>query len=141
MLKSFLLFMAVVLLVLPAASAPARQPQETSSGSGCQERAQPPIVMAKAKKLYELDCALCHGANGDGKTDLGKDMQLTMLDWTDPKSLSGMSDQAFLTRFARVRARCLPRMMRAPRTTKSQGLVTYIRKFAKDNLQEPHRPQ
>ena len=40
---------------------------------------------AKAKKLYAMDCALCHGASGDGKTDLAKDMQLTMIDWTDSK--------------------------------------------------------
>ena len=43
---------------------------------------------AKAKKLYAMDCALCHGDDGDGKTDLAKDMQLTMIDWTDPKSLA-----------------------------------------------------
>jgi mono/diheme cytochrome c family protein len=48
---------------------------------------------AKAKKLYAMDCALCHGATGDGKTDLAKDMQLTLLDWTDSKSLADHQDQ------------------------------------------------
>ena len=95
MLKSFMLFMAVVLLVLTCSSAPVGQAQETSGGKAAAKSTTPaPDSHAKAKKLYDLDCALCHGANGDGKTDLGKDMQLTMLDWTDPKSLAGMSDQA-----------------------------------------------
>ena len=35
-----------------------------------------------------MDCALCHGDNGDGKTDVAKDMGLTLVDWTDPKTLS-----------------------------------------------------
>jgi mono/diheme cytochrome c family protein len=48
---------------------------------------------AKAKALYAMDCALCHGATGDGKTDLAKDMQMTLLDWTDPKSLADRHDQ------------------------------------------------
>jgi mono/diheme cytochrome c family protein len=43
--------------------------------------------------LYKRDCAICHGAKGDGKSDLVKDEQLTMSDWTDPKSLLGRSDQ------------------------------------------------
>ena len=86
MLKSFSLFAAVVLIVVASASAPARPPQEAFQASPAKKMA--PDATNKAKKLYELDCALCHGSNGDGKTDLGKDMQLTMMDWTDPKSLS-----------------------------------------------------
>jgi len=29
-----------------------------------------PEGMAKAKKIYGIDCAMCHGANGDGKGDM-----------------------------------------------------------------------
>jgi len=36
---------------------------------------------------------MCHGDNGNGKTDLARDMQLTLADWTDPKALSVKSDQ------------------------------------------------
>ena len=46
----------------------------------------------KAKKLYEQDCALCHNSNGNGKTDLAKDMQLTLDDWSDPKTLAAKPD-------------------------------------------------
>jgi len=47
---------------------------------------------AHAKKMYGYDCAMCHGAKGDGKGELVADMKLTLKDWTDPEALKGMSD-------------------------------------------------
>ncbi len=49
-------------------------------------------AQAKAKRIYAVDCEMCHGTNGSGKTDLAKDMQLALDDWTDPKSLAGKTD-------------------------------------------------
>lgn len=87
MLKPFTLLSAaticgLVLLAAPAAPAQAAPDKKPSAEA-----------IAKAKKLYAIDCALCHGQSGDGKTDLAKDMQLTMIDWTDPKSLADHPDQ------------------------------------------------
>ena len=48
--------------------------------------------MAHAKMMYGIDCAMCHGANGNGKGDLVADMQLSMKDLTDPATLKDMSD-------------------------------------------------
>ncbi len=45
-----------------------------------------------ARKMYGIDCAMCHGANGNGKGDLVADMQLTMKDLTDPGTLKAMTD-------------------------------------------------
>ena len=47
---------------------------------------------AHAKKMYGYDCAMCHGANGNGKGDLVADMKLTLKDYTDPAALKDMSD-------------------------------------------------
>src|ERR1700761_203891 len=33
-----------------------------------------PAVLAAAKKTWGFDCAMCHGADGDGKGDLAADM-------------------------------------------------------------------
>jgi len=49
-----------------------------------------PASLAEAKGIYNRDCALCHGANGDGKTDLATSMN--MGDMTDPKTLAGRQD-------------------------------------------------
>jgi mono/diheme cytochrome c family protein len=51
-----------------------------------------PEVMAKAKKVYGYECEMCHGATGDGKTDLAKDMKMTLTDLSDPKTLTGKTD-------------------------------------------------
>ena len=57
--------------------------------------AKPPSTdsIARAKKMYTLDCAMCHGATGDGKGDLVADMKLTLKDYADPAVLGALSDQ------------------------------------------------
>ena len=88
MLKPFLLVSAVALFVVAPSTSPFASAQDAATKTKVTADSQ-----AKAKKLYAIDCALCHGATGDGKTDLAKDMQLTLVDWTDPKSLADMQDQ------------------------------------------------
>jgi mono/diheme cytochrome c family protein len=122
MLKTFLLFTAAVLLIFASASVPA---QEKGGKAG-------PDPQVRAKKLYDLDCALCHGATGDGKTDLGKDMQLTMLDWTDPKSLAGMSDQAIFDAIRKGKGKMPPEDESRAKNDEIKALVTYIRHLGKD---------
>jgi mono/diheme cytochrome c family protein len=65
----------------PAAAAPMANPVRPTSEN-----------LAKAKKQYGYDCAMCHGENGNGKGDLVADMKLTLKDWTDPASLKDVSD-------------------------------------------------
>ena len=47
---------------------------------------------ARAKKMYGYDCALCHGATGNGKGDVVGDMKLVLKDYTDPAALKDLSD-------------------------------------------------
>jgi mono/diheme cytochrome c family protein len=35
---------------------------------------------------------MCHGANGDGKGDVARDMKLTMVNFTDPATLKDRTD-------------------------------------------------
>lgn len=51
-----------------------------------------PEGLAHARKMYSYDCAMCHGANGDGKGDLAAEMKLTLKNWDDPAALKDMSD-------------------------------------------------
>lgn len=130
MLKSFLLFTAVVLLVITSASAPARPPQE--SGQATAAKKMSPDALAKAKKLYNLDCALCHGATGDGKTDLAKDMQLTISDWTDPKSLAGQTDQQLFDTIRKGKGKMPPEDESRAKNDEIRDVVIYIRTFARE---------
>lgn len=49
-----------------------------------------PESIAEGKKIYGYDCAQCHGATGDGKTDVAKDLRLP--DLTDPARLKERTD-------------------------------------------------
>jgi mono/diheme cytochrome c family protein len=50
--------------------------------------------LAEARKLYGYHCAMCHGANGDGKGELAEQMKLPLSDWRDPNALSKYTDGA-----------------------------------------------
>jgi mono/diheme cytochrome c family protein len=49
-----------------------------------------PESLESGKKIYSYDCASCHGAAGDGKTQVGKDLKLP--DFTDPATLKDRTD-------------------------------------------------
>jgi cytochrome c5 len=51
-----------------------------------------PEGLAFAKKLYGYHCAMCHGADGDGKGDLALQMKLDLHDWRDANSISKTTD-------------------------------------------------
>ena len=92
--KPFLFLSAVVLFVIIPSPAPmlafGAAPQATPSTNPVKQTA---AGMERGKKLYAMDCALCHGDNGNGKTDLATSMNVTLGDWTDPKSLADKPDQ------------------------------------------------
>ena len=49
-----------------------------------------PESIAEGKKIFSYDCASCHGATGDGKTDVAKDLKVPNL--TDPAVLKDQTD-------------------------------------------------
>lgn len=49
-----------------------------------------PESIAEGKKIYSYDCASCHNANGDGKSDVAKDLKVP--DLTDPALLKDQTD-------------------------------------------------
>ncbi|MGA7567758.1 MAG: c-type cytochrome, partial [Terriglobales bacterium] len=49
-----------------------------------------PESIAEGKKIYGYDCASCHGASGNGKTDVAKDMRIP--DLTDREFLRSRTD-------------------------------------------------
>ena len=103
MLKSFLLLSAVVLFAMAPTLSKANKSQDTTPEAAPASAATPattatnpvkptPESQAKAKNLYQIDCALCHGDNGNGQTDVAKSLGVAMPDFTDQKVLSGVAD-------------------------------------------------
>ncbi len=97
MLKPFLLLSAASLFVFSPALIQASQDAAPAPAAASHAGAPNPVKataegLAKAKGLYQIDCAMCHGDNGNGKTDLAKSMGITVPDFTDAKVMSAKMD-------------------------------------------------
>jgi mono/diheme cytochrome c family protein len=96
MLKPLLFVSTVVLFGVTALSTPGSISQDsTQAPAAVQKNPVKPTEksQARAKEMYTFDCALCHGDYGNGKTDLAKDMELTLDDWSNPATLANKADQ------------------------------------------------
>jgi mono/diheme cytochrome c family protein len=141
MLKPFLFLSAVVLFVIvpvpdsTLASGPAAQDAPPASTNPVKPTA---ASQEKAKKLYAMDCSICHGDNGNGKTDLATSMNLTLADWTDPKSLASLSDQQLFDIVRKGKGDKMPAEDSGrAKDADVWGLITYIRSFSKGQPAAP----
>jgi mono/diheme cytochrome c family protein len=130
MLKPLLLLPAVVLFAIGAASNPLAAPQEGASSKTSKAAANE--LVARGKKIYQVDCALCHGDNGNGKTDLAKDMQLTLSDLTDPKTLDGKTDDQLFDLIRKGKDKMPGEEAARAKNEEVKALVQYIRTFSKN---------
>jgi mono/diheme cytochrome c family protein len=131
--RPFLFLSAVALFAFGVAPAPTPAlgaPQQ--AGPDSTNPVKPTAASkAQAKNLYVRDCALCHGDDGSGKTDLAKDMQLTLLDWTDSKSLGNRSDKELFHIIRVGKDKMPPEEEGRAKDTDVWNLIVYIRGFAK----------
>lgn len=134
MLKPFLLISAVALFSIAPSTVSAASPQDAAAKGSAKVTAD---SQAKAKKLYARDCALCHGDSGDGKTDLAKDMQLTMIDWTDPKTLADRQDQELFKIIRNGKDKMPGEDSGRAKDDEVWNLVIYIRGLSKDHPAAP----
>jgi len=85
--------------------------------------------LAKGKKMYKLDCAMCHGDNGDGKGDMASDMK-NVTDFTNPDSLKDRTDGELFYIIKNGKGDMPPEGPRV-KTDELWNLVNYVRAFAK----------
>jgi cytochrome c5 len=134
MLKPFLLLSATVLLPIAAATAPGNPAQAPAAKSAAkQTAAAAPAVdnMARAKKIYNMDCAVCHGDNGNGQSDLAKSMELKLDDWTDPKALGEKQDGDLFKVIRDGKDKMPPEDAGRAKDDDVKELIAYIRTFSK----------
>ena len=93
--------------------------------------AQDAAITPKVKQIYKNDCALCHGENGNGKSDLATSMSLTLADYTDPKSLAGKSDQELFAVIRNGKDKMPPEEEARAKDAEVRGLVAYVRSLSK----------
>jgi len=116
-------------------NAPQEKPAETPPPATAATKKENPVkatpeVLAAAKKIFGYDCAMCHGANGDGKGDLVESMKLKMKDWHAADALGGISDGEIFDLIVKGKDKMIGEGDRlAP--AKVWGLVHYVRSFPK----------
>jgi mono/diheme cytochrome c family protein len=136
MLKSFLLFSAVVLIAFTPTPTLGGRPQETTPAPTSATPATNTTKItaesqAKAKSLYQIDCAMCHGDNGDGKTDLAKSMGLSIGDFTDGKLMASKTDAQLFDLIRNGKDKMPPEVAGRANDTTVWNLIHYIRLMAK----------
>jgi len=113
---------ALILLAFAFAQLPA-------NGQEKNDRAKPtPESIAKGKKIYKIDCAMCHGENGDGKNDM--DMK-NVPDLTSPDVQAKGSDAAWFDIVKKGKGDMPPEEPRAKSDDDIWNLVNYCRSLAK----------
>lgn len=105
-------------------------PHRATSAPDPQAAPKPtPEIMARAKKLYGFDCAVCHGPNGDAKGDMSGDYAGKLHDWTNPDALAGFTDQQLFDIIKNGKGDMPPEGKRA-KTDELWGLVALVRSFS-----------
>ena len=85
--------------------------------------------LAKGKKVYGIDCAMCHGEKGDAKGDMASDMK-NVTDFTDPDALKNRTDGELFYVIRHGKGEMPPEGDRA-KDDDIWNLVNYIRSLAK----------
>jgi mono/diheme cytochrome c family protein len=103
---------------------------ETTSSTSKNPVKATPENLAEAKKFFGYDCAMCHGASGDGKGDLAASMGLKMNDWHDASTLAGKSDGEIFDVIVKGKGKMTGEGDRIS-SEMAWKLVNYVRSFRK----------
>ena len=91
--------------------------------------------IARGKKLYGYDCAMCHGKDGYGKGDVAEDMKLKISDFSNPAALKERTDGELFYIIKNGKGQMPPEGDRV-KPDALWDLVNYIRSFAKKAASE-----
>ena len=147
----FTLVLPALFLLAPALAAQqpsTATPQKTSTYSAIPvqavNQANPvksgPESIARAKKWWTLDCAMCHNNNGDGKGETAKDMKLSIADFTDPATLKDRTDGEIFYIIKNGHEDMPPEGQRV-KVEENWDLVNYVRSLAKKKPEADPKPQ
>jgi mono/diheme cytochrome c family protein len=99
-----------------------------------------PESLARAKKWWNLDCAMCHGKEGNGKGETAQDMKLNIVDFTNSATLKDRTDGELYYIIKNGHQDMPPE---GPRIKTEEGwdLVNYVRSFSKKKMDTEQKSQ
>ncbi|MGA9527940.1 MAG: cytochrome c [Terriglobales bacterium] len=131
-IASFAAGALVLACLLGAQSQPAPKAPENKIPPEAAQKANPvkpsPESLAKGKKTYKIDCAMCHGENGDGKNDM--DMK-NVPDFTSADVQKKSTDGEWFYIIQKGKGDMPPEGPRAKSDDDLWNLVNYCREFGK----------
>src|SRR6202167_3202112 len=86
--------------------------------------------LARAKKIYGYECAMCHGDDGGGAGDLAKNMKSKLVNFRDPAALKGHTDGELFYIIRNGKGEMEGEGQRV-KTDDTWNLVNYLRSFSK----------
>jgi mono/diheme cytochrome c family protein len=95
-----------------------------------------PESIARAQKWWKLDCAMCHGKEGNGKGETAVDMKLQISDFTSPDTLKDRTDGEIFYIIKNGHQDMPPEGPRV-KTEENWDLVNYVRSLAKKKDADP----
>lgn len=96
--------------------------------------------VATGKRLFTTQCAMCHGADGDGKGELAEPLKLTLRDWRDPATLKDLSDGALFYILTKGKDK-MPGQEGRMKADQQWHLVNYVRSLAKKEKTPVEKPK
>jgi len=130
MLKPMLFVSVVALFGISVLATPGSISQDTTPAPAAgQKNPVKPTTQsqARAKEMYGFDCAACHGDYGNGKTDLAKDLNLSLDDWSNPATLANKQDQDLFNIIRNGKGKMPPEAEGRAKDEEVWNLIIYIR--------------
>ena len=144
MFRLALLF-SVALLFLAPLSAQQKVTQPSYAAIPVDAATQPnpvkssPESIARAKKRWSMDCAMCHGKDGNGKGDVAADMKLKIADFTNPDTLKDRTDGEIFYIIKNGHQDMPPEGPRV-KPEENWDLVNYVRALSKSKTAAEQKP-
>ena len=139
MLKTLPILSGLLLFVLWGVAQEAPKPADASSSISAipvdaAQKTNPikPTAesLARGKRQFGYDCAMCHGKAGDGTGDVAADMKLKMKNHTDPTTLKNLTDGELFYIIKKGKDQMPPEGDRV-KNEEIWDMVNYVRSFAK----------
>ena len=86
--------------------APAAAPASGGGSTLANPIAATPESIAQGKKVYDMECRLCHGDSGESNGFLPMAVKLRLHDWRNPASLKDYTDGEIYTVIEKAETRC-----------------------------------
>lgn len=86
--------------------------------------------LAKSKKMYGYDCAMCHGETGNGKGELATELKLKLIDFTSPEAMKTVTDGEMFYVIKNGKDK-MPAEGDRLKSEELWNMVSYVRSFAK----------